>query len=251
LILAGGGISVLFFEVNHELIRYLNLMRLVRILKALNNLPAYEKTVMIVTRMVSTCGDVLCMNLLMIYLWSALGQLLFGGKLYESNPVLKDSDLDYFESHFQVYNFNDMICGSITMFFVTITGWVDSVTLATVALHPQWTLEWAIAHTFWGSFYLSSVLIAFNVWTAFSIDVFTTLEDILKEQDNPKNKNTIDENINRIREDMVEKLGLCLHVEASAALAKERVFAQLFDDDDDSEEEEEEEGEAEEDSAQE
>merc|ERR1711862_843376 len=80
---------------------------------------------------------------------------------------------------------------------------------------------------FWLCFYISSVLIAFNVWTAFSIDVFCTLDDMI--QDQSSSKTTMDESIDRIRTDMAEKLGLCLHVMASAELAKERVFANLFE----------------------
>jgi len=74
------------------------LLRLGRILKALNNIPAYQRVCMVIMRMISTCSDVLLMNLLVIYLWSALGVQLFGGKwllarLLSSLPSVPQSRL--------------------------------------------------------------------------------------------------------------------------------------------------------------
>merc|ERR1740123_1443770 len=133
----------------------------------------------------------------MIYLWSALGQLLFGGELYKTNPKLKGQSLEYFDSHLEVYNFNDMVLGAVTMFFVTITDWVEPVASVCLALHETYSFKWFLVMGFWLSFYVGSVLIAFNVWTAFSIDVFVTLQEMSK--DYATGRGAIDSNLDQIR----------------------------------------------------
>merc|ERR1719188_815817 len=112
----------------------------------------------------------------MTYIWSAAGLQLFGGELYKSNHAFKELDLDLFDSNFQIFNFNDMCLAAMTMFLVTITGWIDQVAVACLAVYKSYSLGWFFSMTFWVSFYVGSVLIAFNVFTAFSIDVYCKLQ---------------------------------------------------------------------------
>jgi len=165
------------------------------------------------------------MNLLVVYLWSAWGLQLFGGQLYEDNPKLKEADLDYFSSHFQVYNFNDMVLGMVTMFLVTITNWVDPIAAACLVLSDDYSFNWFLAGIFWLTFYVGSPLIAFNVWTAFSIDVFCKLQVMEPE------RTEIYQNLGQIQAEMADKRGLCLHIHESAELAREMVYKALFEED--------------------
>jgi len=52
-ILAGAGVAVLLFDVDGDVIRYLNLLRVLRLLKALSNIPVYKRTVATIYGMVS------------------------------------------------------------------------------------------------------------------------------------------------------------------------------------------------------
>mmetsp|Transcript_108088 Transcript_108088/g.302776 ORF Transcript_108088/g.302776 Transcript_108088/m.302776 type:complete len:786 (+) Transcript_108088:80-2437(+) len=233
-ILAGASLATMLTSVSPDVVRYINLLRLVRLLKALNNIEEYRKTWEIISRMVSTCGDVLAMNLLMIYLWSAAGLQLFGGQIYKSNPILKDADLDYFESHFEVYNFNDMGAAMVSMFFVVLTDWVDQISLACMALHEHYTVGWFLTVFYWLSFYIGAPLIAWNVWTAFSIDVFCMIKEMQDEEDDQKT-NT-EKNLEPLQAKMAEE-GVCLHIRESAALGRDKVYAKMFEEDDDDDKE--------------
>jgi len=224
--LASTGLCVLFFGLDADLIKCLNIARIVRLFKALSDVPQIHRMCAVIVQRVSTCGNVLTMNLLTLYLWSAWGMLVFGGKLYQSNPRLEGQDLDYFDSHFQVYNFNDMILGCVTMFFVTITGWVDEVPNACFQLYEEHSSMWFMNGGFWLSFYVASVLIAFNVWTAFSIGVLSALGGVSSGGE-VASKSKMEESLEALRSELADD-GLCLHVKESTELCAERVCEAMY-----------------------
>merc|ERR1711957_86339 len=98
----------------------------------------------------------------------------FGGQLYEGNPKFdiyianqpNGTTLDYFDSNFQIFNFNDMFLGVITLFLVMLTNWMDPMAVVTMALYPTWSAGWIFTGLFHIGFYLASPLLAFNVFTA-------------------------------------------------------------------------------------
>jgi len=231
MILACAGLAYCITDVSSNVLRFFNLLRLVRMLKALNNIRAYRETWFIIERMIATCWNVLAMNFLVIYLWSAAGVQLFGGKLYKDNPALQGKDLDYFESHFQVYNFNDMLMAMVTLFFFTLTTWVDPIAVVCAATAEPFTLRWVLN---WGhllTFFVASPLLAFNVFTAFSIDVFCKLQ----EMDEAAEPDMIVSSLTNIRARMADR-GYCLHIQESTALSRTKVYREIFlsDGDDDS-----------------
>uniref|UniRef100_A0A7S2HY09 EF-hand domain-containing protein n=1 Tax=Alexandrium andersonii TaxID=327968 RepID=A0A7S2HY09_9DINO len=223
MVLAASAMGYLFFDVDRSLLRYLNLLRLVRLLKALNNISAYREVWSVIDRMVRTCLDVLAMNFLVIYLWSAAGVQLFGGQLYESNPRLAGQDLAYFSSHYQVYNFNDMFMGMITLYYFTLGTWIDPLASACMELADKYTFQWSLNYIFLLSFYVASPLLAFNVFTSFSIDVFCNLQDMDREGAPSK----FTKNVAHIQTKMADE-GYCLHVQESAELSRARVFRKMF-----------------------
>ncbi|CAK0902019.1 unnamed protein product [Prorocentrum cordatum] len=240
LLLAGAGIGVMFLSVDRSLLRPLNMLRMVRLFKALAQVEAFKETCGIIARMVATCKDVLLMNVLVIYLWSSCGVLLFGGELYSENPRFEAAgvdaqDLDYFSSHFQVYSFNDVPLSFVTLFFFTICGWVDQVVVACLSLSPSWTPYWAATHFFMVSFYIASPLITFNLLSAFAIDVYCKLEEYA-ESESKGESSEVYQNIKDIQEDM-SKQGLCLHVAMSAALKRAQVYRDMFPQDGEDEKE--------------
>jgi len=230
LILVGAALVVLFSNISRTVLRNVNMLRLVRLLKALNNIPAYQRTFMVISRMISTCLDVLLMNFLIIYLWSALGVQLFGGQLVEDNPRLAGKGLDYFDSHFEVYNFNDMPSGMVTLFFFMITNWVDQIATVCMALAPEFSPFWFVTCAFLLSFYVLSPLLAFNVFTAFSIDVYCKLQEFADKEEQGE-KSEIEKNIEKIKIQLAEQ-GFCLHCEESAEMSRARVYREMFQDDD-------------------
>jgi len=231
MILACAGLAYCVTDVNSNVLRFFNLLRLVRMLKALNNIRAYREIWFIIERMIATCWNVLAMNFLVIYLWSAAGVQLFGGKLYKDNPAFEGKDLDFFDSHFQVYNFNDMLMAMVTLFFFTLTTWVDPIAVVCAATAEPFTLQWVLN---WGhllTFFVASPLLAFNVFTAFSIDVFCKLQ----EMDEADEEDVIVASLANIRARMADR-GFCLHIQESTALSRTKVYREIFltESDDDS-----------------
>lgn len=231
LLLAGAGVGVMFLNVPRNLLRPLNMLRMVRLFKALAQVEAFKETCGIIARMLTTCQDVLLMVILVIYLWSCCGVQLFGAQLYIDNPRFEAAgvdahDLDYFQSHFQVYNFDDVPRSCVTLFFFTICGWVDQVAVACVSLAPAWTPYWAAAHFFMVSFYIASPLITFNLLSAFAIDVYCKLEEYVEAESRGETSEVF-QNIKDIQEDL-SKEGFCLHVAMSAALLRAQVYKDMF-----------------------
>jgi len=219
-------------------IRYLNMLRLVRLLKGLAQIPIFSTTCKIIERMFSTCADVLAMNFLVIYLWSSFGVLIFGGRLYSSNPVFEGNAQPYFDSHYSVYNFNDMILAMVSCFFAMLGTWNDTFVTVCMALHERGTVMWYLAGTFWFAFYVASPLIAFNVFTAFSIDVYQHLADKSEKDTDPAALaegllNEVQRNIAAVREEYAtSEPAFCLHARETPDLARALFFRELFDDDD-------------------
>jgi len=231
-------VSVLLFIteiVDQQVIRYLNLLRMVRLLKGLALVPMFSRTCVVFGRMIDTCMDVLAMNFLVIYLWSSIGLTFFGGQLYESNPKFANQDLDYFNSHYQVYNFNDMLAALISCFFVMITSWIDPIAVVCMQLHERGTIMWFVSGGFWYFFYVASPLIAFNVFTAFSIDVYLKLEAHAQADSEEGGTGSLAEvrkNLHKVKEEYAQHTpAVVIHVEATKALATAMVFRELFDGD--------------------
>jgi len=199
-ILGLAGAGTISGRFSHDTLKYFNLVRVLRLLKALSNVGSFRTTFSIISNMLATCADVLLMNFLVIYIWSALGVQLFGGELYEANPKFvqyfasqpNGTALDYFGSNFNILNFNDVFMGCVTLFLVMLTNWIDPVAVVTMALNPTYSVSWFFAVIFHLGFYLASPLLAFNVFTAFSIDVYC----LLKEQEDEKQEEEEEESEN-------------------------------------------------------
>lgn len=234
-----------------EVLTYLNMLRLVRIVKALEDIPAVRREFDTMSKMLQACSDVLLINGLVIYLWSAAGLQLFGGELYIENPKLSwnydidddDSWPDYFGSHCEVYNFNDVPLGMITLFYFCIVGWVPEVAEIVIMLAGEGKTARngpkIVIYTFLLSFYIASILIAFNVFTAFSIDIFNTIKDQMDKEEEMREKGkagdegSIEENLNKIKT-TIAKEGKCLHIGQNAQQQQAQVYKEfLLGDDDD------------------
>mmetsp|Transcript_45898 Transcript_45898/g.106710 ORF Transcript_45898/g.106710 Transcript_45898/m.106710 type:complete len:742 (-) Transcript_45898:164-2389(-) len=223
-ILAVAGVCFLSAHVSKDVLRMLNMLRFIRLLKALSNIPAYQRVCVTIWRMVSSCKDILMMNFLVCYLWSAFGLQMFGGELYKDNPKFKGMDLDYFASNFQIYNFNDMLLALLTLFGFVITGWVDQVSVVCMSLTDPYSVRSFIVSGFFFGFYIASPLLAFNVFAAFSIDVYMKLADDALGAAFTE----VDTNMSRVRKQLAAE-GKCLHFDMSADLAKHRLYKDLLE----------------------
>mmetsp|Transcript_121166 Transcript_121166/g.220319 ORF Transcript_121166/g.220319 Transcript_121166/m.220319 type:complete len:873 (+) Transcript_121166:83-2701(+) len=161
----------------------LTFLRLVRVMKALERVDAFQKVLTCIKRMLKTCWDVLLMNLFVMYLWAAWGMLLFGGKFYEESPGLQagvdagDLDPDGDIPIIEVFNFNDMIMGLNTLFISTITAYLDMVAAGSFYIYARGSGGWWMSYIFHYTYYVASPVLVFNIFSAFSIDVYCKLTE--------------------------------------------------------------------------
>eukprot|EP00931_Biecheleriopsis_adriatica_P049341 TRINITY_DN28542_c0_g1_i1.p1 TRINITY_DN28542_c0_g1~~TRINITY_DN28542_c0_g1_i1.p1 ORF type:complete len:864 (-),score=160.57 TRINITY_DN28542_c0_g1_i1:70-2637(-) len=227
-ILYATGVAYVWFDISVESVRHANALRLLRLLKALKHVRLYQRTCMVVTQMLSSCWDVLLLNLLVVLLWASAGVQLVGGQLVESNPRLHGKDLDFFSSHYQVFNFNDVPMGMLTLFMWTLGSWNDPIAVAIVELADPFTLYKALIWIFLVSYYVASPLLAYNVFSAFSIDVYQKLdEDARKQEDEGGQLCEVEQNLLKIQAEMADQ-GLVLHIQESADLKKLRVHTSVL-----------------------
>merc|ERR1719446_1923803 len=132
--------------------------------------------------MLAASVDVLILNILVMYTWSAVGVTFFGGRLTQEagdlgHLVKHDSPaMDYNGSNL-VFNFNDVPSAVIMMFCVTLNQWMNANIVATLAIFgTTWPAYFAVLF-FWVSYFVSSVLVAFNVFVAFAIDAYCVMID--------------------------------------------------------------------------
>lgn len=226
-----GSVGVLYLVLPHvsvSVLRSANLLRLVRVLKAMQHLKFYQRTCVIVSQLLSTCREVLLLNLLVVLLWASAGVQLFGGQLVESNPRLEGKDLGYFSSHYQVFNFNDVPMGMVTLFVWTLGDWNDDIALACLELADPWSIYKVLIWTFLLSYYIASPLLAYNVLSAFSIDVYQKIdEEVSNQEEKGVELCEVERNLIRIQAEMADS-GLVLHMKESADLAKLRIHTSLF-----------------------
>jgi len=154
-----------------KLVTYFNLLRALRLVRLIGRIRRYQMIVECMINLSLVCGDMILMLGVTTYFFAIIGHMLFGGKLYASNPKLAGTD--YLNEGYSLWNFNDMAGSVLTVFnmfvctyqpeFVTVLDRVSSV--------PQAGPIYCITVFFVG------VNICFNIFTAFTIDIFVSLAD--------------------------------------------------------------------------
>jgi hypothetical protein len=232
-VLASSGTAFLMGYIDNDTLRYINLLRILRLVKMLSNLPSFQGVMATIFKMVQTCRDVFIMNALVIYIFAAIGQQFYGGEFYSSNPKLAAAggkSLGYFDSNYHVFNFNDMFQGSVTLFFWMLSGWWDEIAVVGMSLHNDDLYLWALANVFNLGFYLCSVLLAYNVFASFSIDVYCTMKSLIEGQADEDDAELV-KNLGDVNAKLWSE-GKQLHVTISAELQKMRVYEALLSLDD-------------------
>eukprot|EP00929_Paragymnodinium_shiwhaense_P023455 TRINITY_DN14675_c0_g1_i1.p1 TRINITY_DN14675_c0_g1~~TRINITY_DN14675_c0_g1_i1.p1 ORF type:complete len:924 (-),score=174.45 TRINITY_DN14675_c0_g1_i1:288-3059(-) len=159
-------------DVALEVKRYANvlrLLRLLRVLKQLKNLPAFALMLETVIRLVSASKDILSLFGVVIFFFTLWSVQLWGGVLYEGNPLLKETEWSE-HKHF-VFNFNDPLMAFGVWVVHTISEYMpelpEAIELADV--RKPWT--WVV----FVIYYVFAVSIVFELVMAFTIEVFIKL----------------------------------------------------------------------------
>uniref|UniRef100_A0A7S2MR56 EF-hand domain-containing protein n=2 Tax=Octactis speculum TaxID=3111310 RepID=A0A7S2MR56_9STRA len=155
--------------VSSDILRLFSILRLLRLLRLLSKIERFQFICGCIWGML--CGSSEQMGLLFfaLYAWAYTGVMVFGGLVYDNNELLDGTD--YRDSGFDIFNFNDIGLGLVSLFANLITGFVPEFYGAFCIIEP-YPFVGAI---FWGSFYAIGVLIIFNVFASFIIDLFLEL----------------------------------------------------------------------------
>ena len=104
----------------------------------------------------------------MMYAFSGIGVLLFGGVISRTGPGSGNvASSDYGEGEYYPLNFNDMPSGIVTMFTLLMVNNMHITASGFVAAESQW------AEVFFALWYAFGVLLMLNVLTAVFVDQFT------------------------------------------------------------------------------
>jgi hypothetical protein len=159
--------------------RYVNILRLLRLLRVLKQLKRLKRVQFMVKtciRLVAASKSMVTSLSIVIFFFTSLSVQLWGGLLYKNNPALKGTEYD--EAHYHVLNYNDFLSAVGAWVLSLMCEYVPKFTDAVVAA----TGQTVVAYTVFLSFYFFTVSVMFELVKAFTIEVFITLNQQDKEE---------------------------------------------------------------------
>lgn len=133
-----------------------------RILGILNCVEKYRIIFKTLLDLIPTFTNLLSVIVVLFYVFSLLGQELFGGLIYEENSDLVNPIVPI---SYVYNNFNDFTSGVVTLFELLIVNnwWVIA------EMYVDATSKYA--RIYFGVFFILAVLVVFNLFLAFIIDI--------------------------------------------------------------------------------
>eukprot|EP00927_Polykrikos_kofoidii_P085018 TRINITY_DN9126_c0_g1_i1.p1 TRINITY_DN9126_c0_g1~~TRINITY_DN9126_c0_g1_i1.p1 ORF type:complete len:832 (-),score=129.45 TRINITY_DN9126_c0_g1_i1:76-2571(-) len=196
-----------------NIIRYLNILRFVRLIKVFVRIQRFRSLFMCMKNLLKVSFDTLMLVFVVLYLFGNIGMQLTGGLLYQANPLLKDTV--YISSGYHITNYNDMLRAVLSQFCLVCNGYIQEVgevfDLVT-GLPP-------VGFCFCACNYFITVSIVQNIFTAFSINAFLTLRSDAASTDGDNDE---DKNLMCMRE-ACSREGKTLHVSIPPEVVRMRV----------------------------
>lgn len=202
-----------FSENDPEVVRYLVLLRCLRLFTVLSDVPRFRRIVQVFSILIPASVPLFSFFFLSIYVFAAFGVEFFGGLIYASNPALDPKNnylVDAFVGNdYWALNFNDMASGWYTLFSAVIVGYLTEVAeaIASASKHGNWTKWFFIA-----SFVVNSLVVS-NCVVAFVVDLFI-MEDEQEDE--------------LIKEDLEQRYGAKRMKILKAKTTADEVYANMF-----------------------
>lgn len=159
---------------NPSLIRWFQILRILRTIRFLARVQGFKTICITFVKMLPPAARLLEILFVLMFVFSALGLHIFGGKINRDPDSKYASMLNKKAPHFvspsQEYdflaiNFNDMFSGMVTLFvLLAVNNW-DVIVEGFVAVTSPWLRIFFIIFHFFG------VLLCLNIATSFIIDV--------------------------------------------------------------------------------
>jgi len=220
--------------------QYLSVVRMLRLLALVQRIPRFGLIARCVVDLASISKDMVLLLFITITTFAAVGNQCFGGILVPGVILgLDSSDPSstlWIKDKYDVFNFNDMWSSVQTLANFLVCGYMPEYV---AALNLAFGNDY-VGPLFCGLFFFVGVNLAFNIFTAFTIDVFLNLKQAHEEGEESEE----DKNLAGMRK-LLESRGQVLHVVMPAQVLKMNIQRAVLDIDENGEEpgEKEEEGE--------
>lgn len=217
LLFGAGYVLYPFAENDRTIVRYLVLLRCLRLFAVLADVPRFRRIVQVFSLLIPASVPLFTFLALSLYVFAAAGVELFGGLIYAGNPALDVEKnalvAPFVGNNYWTLNFNDMGAAWFMLFSSVIVGYLTEVAeaIAATSRFGEWTKWFFIA-----SFVVNSLIVS-NCVIAFVVDLFI-------EEDEQDGSWIIDNNDLRSR--YVSKRVRVLHQPNSA----DQVYATMFRD---------------------
>mmetsp|Transcript_99541 Transcript_99541/g.172793 ORF Transcript_99541/g.172793 Transcript_99541/m.172793 type:complete len:948 (+) Transcript_99541:27-2870(+) len=189
-----------------EVMQYFNILRVLRLLRLFTQVPRLKKMCICIGKFCQVSGDMVILFFISTTLLAIVGVQVFGGLLY---PGSTDSEGDFAGAGFDVLGFNDLTGAFLALMDMMVTAYSPEYAQAMDEVLPIETpflkIE-CIGEIYCMVVFFLSVNIAFNIFTAFLIDIFVSLEEALEEGEESEE----DKNLASMKQKFLEK-GEVLH----------------------------------------
>eukprot|EP00405_Crypthecodinium_cohnii_P042489 CAMPEP_0206558544 /NCGR_PEP_ID=MMETSP0325_2-20121206/19820_1 /ASSEMBLY_ACC=CAM_ASM_000347 /TAXON_ID=2866 /ORGANISM="Crypthecodinium cohnii, Strain Seligo" /LENGTH=682 /DNA_ID=CAMNT_0054059791 /DNA_START=60 /DNA_END=2108 /DNA_ORIENTATION=+ len=201
---------------------YLSVFRVLRILRLVRNIKRFQTLVACLRNLWLIAGDLLLMVAITVLTFAMVGYRCFGGLLYTKNPALQGSNL--VQEGYIMWNFNDMLSGICTIFIMLVNSYMtDYITALNVVSNFPYA-----GTIFCCALFFIGVNIGLNIVTAFSIDVFVSLESLQQESQGIEEEAEEVQNLRQMRS-ILEKQGKNLHMSVPFTLRRMKALAGVID----------------------
>jgi two pore calcium channel protein len=163
-----------------RLIRYVIMVRVLRLLRLLFSLKAFQVIGGISTEIIPLAANVLLLLFCIMYVFAALGMYLFGGMISRdpSNPLsYLVLNTEFSDNEYWANNFNDMISSLNVLFnLLVVNNWTQCADGFEAVTQSKFT------RLFYLAFHIFGVIVVNNVVIAFIVNSFIAQWDIQQEQ---------------------------------------------------------------------
>jgi len=157
-----------FFSQTALFSRVMTLSRMARSLRLFRYIVALRHLYTLLTRLLPTYLQLVTLLFLVSYIFATVGVQAFGGRIWEGNDALKDSDFE--KGQYWALNFNDFASALMTLFVVMV---VNNWYIIADGYYRVTGTKWACAY--FVIFFVIANLIVLDILVAMILECYTTL----------------------------------------------------------------------------
>jgi len=178
----GGTIGFGDIQLSHEfktMLPYLNILRVLRLVKLLERIPSFEKMSSCVFLLVTISSDMFALITLTLTFFAVIGVQSTGGRI-TSDAVLNGTAPDHL-----IYTFDDMTTSCLALLSILVNSWMPEYTFAMDQVNRL--NEIPVVGPFVGPhfgklycviFFFFGVNVVLNIFIAFTIDLFVIIDSM-------------------------------------------------------------------------